>query len=371
MKKIPPHYVNDNFDLEGNVDFLQKLAKASLEITRLGEIKYESNPRVLVYQHDKVKLYHYHSKNCSKNSNKNSCENSQKTKNSNVVPLLVVFATVNRPEILDLFPDQSLIGGLLENGLDVYLLDWGYPDVNDKNITMNDYVSKYLKACINYIIEASKQKKINLLGICQGGLLCLCYSLLYQDIKNLILISSPIDFDTQDNVIAKMFKQLDVDTFVGLTGNVPGSWLTNFFISLRPFELIGKKYLRFTDHVDEQEWINKFLRVEKWLYDAPDQSGASFTELIKDFYQKNKLIKGQVYLGSKRIDLSELRIPVLNIMAAQDEIVPVSASCELDKYINSQDYTQEIFPSGHIGIYISDKVGKAMPKTIAKWLKKR
>ena len=83
-----------------------------------------------------------------------------------------------------------------------------------------------------------------------------------------MLISAPIDFHTSDNIIGKIFNKLDVDTFVSLVGNIPGMWLTQFFISLRPFELVGKKYLRFIDHLQDKEWIDKFLRVEKWLYDA-------------------------------------------------------------------------------------------------------
>jgi len=338
-----------------DLSFLGNIYQGCMEIARISTIQYHYNPRTLVYQHDKVKLYHYKSK----------------VKKTHTIPLLVVFATVNRPEILDLFPEHSLVGGLLENGMDVYFLDWGYPDSDDKDISLGDYINEYLHHCVEHIIEASNQSKINLLGICQGGIISLCYSILYQNIKNLVLVSTPIDFHTQDNVIAKMFRQLDVDALTDLIGNVSGLWLTNFFISLRPFELVGKKYLRFIDNIENQEWIERFLRVEKWLYDAPDQTGASFTELIKDFYQQNKLIKGEIHVDGKRVDLKKLTIPVLNVMASEDEIVPVSATKELNKYIGSTDYTAKIFPSGHIGIYISDKVGKSMPMEIAKWLKKR
>ncbi len=335
--------------------FLEKIAEGFAAMTRISNIHYQYNPRELVYQHNKVKLYHYQ----------------PKVKKPHAVPLLVVFATVNRPEILDLFPEHSFIGGLLENNMDVYLLDWGYPDGADQQVSLNDYVTDDLHHCVQYIIEKDQQKKINLLGICQGGVISLAYAILFQHIKNLVLISAPIDFHTRDNIIAKIFNKLDVDTFVSLVGNMPGLWLTQFFISLRPFELVGKKYLRFIDHLSDKEWTDKFLRVEKWLYDAPDQTGASFTELIKDFYQQNKLIKGEWLLGGKKIDLANLTIPVLNVMASEDEIIPVSATRGLKKYIGSKDYTQRIFPSGHIGIYISDKVGKSMPKAIAGWLRKR
>src|SRR5580693_1912983 len=110
------------FPIQDNFFFLENIADGFVNLARILEIKYQYNKRSLVYQHDKVKLYHYHAK-----------------KKSRLPPLLVVFATVNRPEILDLFPEHSFIGNLLENGLDVYLLDWGYPDKEDKSISMSDY----------------------------------------------------------------------------------------------------------------------------------------------------------------------------------------------------------------------------------------
>lgn len=341
--------------MQNSLDFINQLAKGFAEIKRIPDIQYQYNPRELVYEYDKLKLYHYRSK----------------SKKQTSTPLLVVFATVNRPEILDLFPEHSFISGLLENNMDVYLLDWGYPDEDDEDVSLGDYVVNYLHQCVKFICEQSRRKKINLLGICQGGLLCLCHTILFQHIKNLVLISTPIDFHTRDNMITRYLKNLDVASFASMTGTVSGEWLTHFFILMRPFELIGKKYLRFVDNVSNQEWTDHFLQVEKWLNDAPDQTGASFFELVKELYQGNKLIKGEFYLMGQKIDLSKLSIPVLNVMAKEDEIVPMSASRALKKYIASSDYSERVFSSGHIGIYISDRVGKRMPKAIAHWLKKR
>lgn len=337
------------------LNFSEQIRQGLERITDVPKIKYEYNPRRLVYQLDKVKLYHYEAK----------------SKKPHTVPVLVVFATVNRPEILDLFPDHSFIHWLLENGMDVYLLDWGYPKLEDQHITLADYTTHYLHHCVLYIQNETHQKKINLIGICQGGLICLFYAILYPHIKNLVLISTPIDFQTQDNTIYHFVKKMNIDEFVKLTGNISGAWLTGFFISLRPFELVGMKYLRFIDQLSDEVWVNNFLHVEKWLYDAPDQTGASFAEFIKDFYHQNKLIQGKISLNGKLIDLKKLTIPVFNVIAKDDEIIPPSASKALKKYIGSNDYTEEVFPSGHIGIYVSSKVGESMPKTIASWLKER
>lgn len=335
--------------------FLEKITQGFALMQQLPRIQYEYNHRKLVYQRDKIKLYHYQ----------------PLVKRPHTIPVLVVFATVNRPEILDLFPDHSFIGGLLKQGLDVYLVDWGFPDLSDKDISLEAYINTYLHACIQHIQDQSQQQMINLVGVCQGGIICLCYALLFQHIKNLVLVSTPIDFHTRDNKITKLVKRWDIKSFAQVSGNISGAGLTQFFIYLRPFELIGKKYLRLMDNLDNPAWTERFLRVEKWLNDAPDQTGQSFFEFIKYFYQENKLIKGEIYLQNKQINLANLTIPVLNVIAGEDEIIPPSASRALKKYVGSNDYSQRIFPSGHIGIYVSDKVGDKMTKAIAQWLKKR
>lgn len=316
------------------------------------EIKYEYNKRQLVYSCDKIKLYHYQ----------------PQVKKPFTTPVLVVFATVNRPEILDLFPNKSFIRGLLTQGLDVYLLDWGYPDNDDHQQSFNEYVTTYLHNCIHYITKHKKISKIDLLGVCQGGLLCLLYAALYSNIRKLILISTPIDFQTKDNLIQQYISRLDIDAVIKLFGNIPGAWLTQFFISLRPFELIGKKYLRFADNIANEELTRKFLRIEKWLHDAPDQTASSFQQFIKECYCENKLIKNQLVVNGKRIILNKIKLPILNVIAEEDEIIPPSASRALKKCIGREFYTEKSYHSGHIGIYVSDKVNQCLPKEIAKWI---
>lgn len=341
------------YNLQGDAEFAANTAKGVLELGRIQGMAYEYNPRKKVYACGKLILYHYQ----------------PRIKKPHAVPVLVVFATVNRPEILDIFPDHSFIGGLLEGGMDVYLLDWGYPDADDASISLEDYIAHYLHLCVEKVMERSRQPRINLAGICQGGLICLCYSILFQTINKLVLISAPVDFHTDDNVIGKIFEKIDIDALIRLTGNIPGMWLTQFFISLRPFELVGKKYLRYMDNIDNQEWTERFLRVEKWLYDAPDQTAASFKSLITDFYRQNKLVKGLFRVRNERVKLNNLKVPVFNIMASEDEIVPVSATSPLKDFVDAGQYTEKYYPSGHIGIYISEKVGKSMPADIAAWLK--
>jgi polyhydroxyalkanoate synthase len=111
--------------------------------------------------------------------------------------------------------------------------------------------------------------------------------------------------------------------------------------------------------------------MEKWIFDSPDQAGEAYRQFMKDFYQGNKLIKGEIEIGKKRVDLGNIRSPILNIYAKQDHLVPPASSMALEKYIASVDYTACSFPVGHIGMYVSNKVQQDLPPTIANWLKAR
>jgi len=338
-----------------DIDLINRIQQGMLLLSQTATIPYRYNSRKLVYESDKIKLYHY--KAIKKTAIK--------------TPLLVVFATVNRPEILDLFPEKSFIGGLLQNGIDVYLLDWGYPDQNDSQIAFADYIAIYLKNCVDFITKKHKIRKISLLGICQGGVISLCYAALYKKIKNLILISAPIHFKTKENIVGALLRKVNFDDLIAVTGNVPGKWLTEFFIFMRPFELIGKKYLKFVSHLNDTDMTANFLTVEKWLHDAPDQPAKAFSEFVRKFYKENKLIAGKIEINGEKVNLKNLTMPILNVMAEQDEIVPMSASRALKKFAGTKDYTEILFPSGHIGIYVSTKVGKSMTDAIANWLKKK
>jgi polyhydroxyalkanoate synthase len=111
--------------------------------------------------------------------------------------------------------------------------------------------------------------------------------------------------------------------------------------------------------------------MEQWIFDSPDQAGETFRQFIKDFYQKNGLIKGGVQIGGRPIDLKQITCPVLNIYAQQDHLVPPDASRALDGLTGTDDYTELAFPGGHIGIYVSGKAQKEVTPAIGEWLNQR
>ncbi|WP_295882809.1 class III poly(R)-hydroxyalkanoic acid synthase subunit PhaC [uncultured Thiohalocapsa sp.] len=339
------------------LDYSRKLGQGMENLINAGEIDTGVTPKDAVYHDDKLTLYRYR---------RPSDVAQQK------VPLLVVYALVNRPYMTDIQENRSTIKGLLGTGQDVYLIDWGYPDQADRSLTLDDYINGYLDGCVDHICDKHGLDRINILGICQGGTFSLMYTALHPSkVQNLVTMVTPVDFKTPDNLLSSWVQNIDVDLAVDTMGNVPGELLNWTFLSLKPFSLTGQKYVNMVDLLDDPDKVKNFLRMEKWIFDSPDQAGETFRQFIKDYYQNNAFMEGTARVGDRPVDLKQITCPVLNIFAQQDHLVPPASSKALNGMTGSEDYTELAFPGGHIGIYVSGKAQKEVTPAIGNWLNER
>lgn len=346
------------------VEINQKIVKGFETLSQIREEEIPSgvSEKEVIYEEDKLSLYHF----------KPLVEQPDR------VPLLIVYALVNRPYMADLQENRSLVRNLLKLGQDVYLIDWGYPRRSDRWITLDDYINGYINNCVDVIRERHGLQQINLLGICQGGAFSLCYVSLYPEkIKNFITMVTPVDYHVTDGLLNQWAgctigsESMNVDLMVDALGNIPGDLMNYGYLMLKPFQLNVQKYVNLLDILDKQKNLSNFLGMEKWIFDSPDQAGEAYRQFMKEFYQENKVIKGTLEIGGKRVDLKNITMPVLNVYAELDHLVPPASSLALEKYVGTDDYTVHSFPTGHIGMYVSGKVQRSLPPTIVEWLKER
>jgi polyhydroxyalkanoate synthase len=329
-------------------------------LARVGDVTIGSAARDAVYAEDKLVLYRYRPLD--------DVAADQRIR----TPLLICYALVNRPSMMDLQRDRSLIRGLLQRGVDVYLIDWGYPDGADRYLGLDEYVLGYLSNCVDFLRRSTGHERINLLGVCQGGTLSLCYTALHSErVCNLVTMVTPVDFRTPENLLAKWVEHVDVDALVATTGNVSGDMMNAAFLALMPFRLMNQKYVDVLDQADDPQALENFLRMEKWIFDSPDHPGELFRQFATWFYKENRLVAGTLEIGGRRVDLKSVTQPVLNIYATQDHLVPPSASQPLERLVGARDYTSYAFPGGHIGIYVSGAAQREVPQRIANWLRER
>jgi polyhydroxyalkanoate synthase len=138
-----------------------------------------------------------------------------------------------------------------------------------------------------------------------------------------------------------------------------------------PFNLNFKKYIDMLDVMEDKEKLLNFLRMEKWIFDSPDQAGECLRQFVKDCYQGNKLVKGKLKLGGKTVDLGKITMPILNIYASADHLVPPAATKPFNDLVGSEDKTLYEFQGGHIGVFVGSRSQKELAPAIAKWLIQR
>jgi polyhydroxyalkanoate synthase len=330
--------------------------KASDVLLEPLETEIAVTPYDVVYEEDRVKLKHY----------KPTVDVQLKR------PLLVVYALINRETMLDLQPGRSVVQNFLQEGIDVYMIDWGYPARKDRYLTIDDHVNGYMDNIVNFILDKHNLDKIHLMGICMGGTFCVIYSALHPEkIKNLVTTVTPTNFDTDQGLLHIWMRDMDADRIVDTYGNIPGDIMNMGFLLLNPARLMIDKYLGFIENMANKKFVENFVRMEKWIFDSPDVPGETFRQFIRDCYQKNLLIQSKMEVGGKRVDLKKIAMPLLNFYGKYDHLVPPEACELLTSKVGSKDIEDICLDTGHIGIYVSSKCQKEFTPKIARWLKER
>lgn len=298
------------------------------------------------------------------------------------VPVLVVYALVGRYTVLDLQEDRSFLRNLVDAGLDVYMLDWGHPSRGDRFDDLGDHVELYLDEFVDVIRARHRLDAINLLGICQGGLLSLCHAALHGDkIRNLILAVTPVDFhgDKIDgrpeqgfmNVWARGLESGDVDLMVDALGNLPGDIGGIAFSMMTPMRSLSKYSLTLMEVGQDEAKLMNFLRMEKWLADRPAHPGAAARQWLNDLYRENKLVRGEFAIDGRMVDLGAVTMPVLNIYTETDHIIPPRMTTALKDHVGSGDYSELPVKGGHIGVFVGGRAQQQLKQHIFEWLKER
>ncbi len=352
-----PFSTDELYGDQGNLnDAASSSGNSSSKSFQIKDIDVGTAPKSLVYQEDKVRLYQYR----------------QETVITCNTPVLIVFALVNRQYMLDLQPDKSLIRKLLEKGHDVYIIDWGYPARADMYLSMDDYINGYCNDCVDFIRKKSGHDTINLMGVCQGGTFSCIYAALHPEkIRNLITMVAPFDFSTNKSLLFSWAKEIDIDCLVDAYGNISGEFLNECFLMLMPFQLKVKKYIEMLKLAGDEEKVLNFMRMEKWIFDSPSLAGECLRQFIKDLYQQNKLIKNSLQVGGKQVDLNKIQMPLLNVYASADHLVPPEATKALNEYVASEDATLYEFKGGHIGVFVGNKSQEMLAPAISSWLHER
>src|SRR4051794_37273445 len=186
-------------------------------------------------------------------------------------PLILVFALMSRAYIIDLRPDTSFVRYMANQGYDVYLLDWGSPGHEDRNLKFDDFILDYLPRAIRKMKEVSGSKEFSMLGWCIGAILSTCYAALRPDdgLKNLVLLTAPLDFTNlkgtggfgnwvQDAYTAP-------ERIITAFGNMPADMLNTGAKMLKPVENYVSTYIRVLENIDNPKFVESWHAMNTWV----------------------------------------------------------------------------------------------------------
>jgi len=337
---------------------IERMSRLPALMEKAREVKKGATPSEVVYEEDRLKLLHYVSDEPPK----------YKT------PLIFVFALVNRPYILDLLPNKSVVSHFVNAGFDTYLVDWGAPTHADRHLTLDSYINGYLYNVVEHVQERTGCGRVSMLGYCMGGGMASMFTALHPDkVRNLMLLAAGIDFSTREGLLnlwsdASIF---DVDAFVETYGNCPAEFLQGSFLMLKPVGNFLQKPIHLMENLDNDKFLTEFLTMETWLNDNIPVAGEIYREYVKYLYQQNLLVKNELPVGRRVVDLRRITCPVLNIMASRDDLVPPSQSKPFNDYIGSKDKEIMELSAGHIGLAVGSRAQRELWPAAAEWLAER
>ena len=339
-------------------DNMKKMSKLPLLWQKAQKVKKGATPSEVVYEEDRLKLLHYVS------------DEPPKFK----TPLVFVFALVNRPYILDLLPQKSVVRHFVDAGFDTYLIDWGAPTHAERHHTLSTYVDGYIRNVIDFVCERNGSEQASILGYCMGGTMSSMFAALYPEkVANLMLLAAGIDFSTKDGLLNLWTEAdtFDVDAFVDAYGNCPAEFLQGSFLMLKPIANLLQKPIGLMERLDDDKFIEEFFTMETWLNDNVAVPGEVYRAFVKYLYQQNLLVKNQLPVGRHVVNLKNITCPILNLMATKDDLVPCAQSEPFNDLVGSLDRKTIKFPAGHIGLAVGSRAQRDLWPQACEWLAER
>jgi polyhydroxyalkanoate synthase len=340
----------------------RRMVEAARAVLQSYAVPVGVTPKEGVWQLNKATLYHY--------------KPVRPREERYPVPILLVYALINKPFIFDLAPGRSFVEFMLEQGFDLYLLDWGEPGPEDQATTLDDYVTQYLRRAVRKLLRLADTNEITLFGYCIGATLTVMYAALYPDapIRNIVLLTAPIDFSEQPEGSMLMWVDedyLDVDKLVDTLGNVPGELIKYWAKMLKPVENYVGIYVTLLKQLSEQDEVWGWQAVNRWVEDVVPFAGEAFRQFVKDLLRENKLARGEYVVDGRTVDLAHIRTPLLNILAEYDHLVERSQAEPIMDMISSEDKELMVIPSTHVGIMASRRAKYKLWPEVAGWLAPR
>lgn len=280
---------------------------------------------------------------------------------------------ISRPYIFDLLPGGSFIEHMTREGFDFYLLDWGVFGPEDNALTVDDCVTRILPRMARKVLESSGARELSVLGYCMGAPLSACFLALHPElpVKNFINMAGPIDFSKAGLFRRWLDKRsFDADRFVDTLGQVPAELVKAGFKLLKPTMDLSSG-LNLWWNLWNDEYVRGYRALNKWANEYVAFPGEFFRQWAKEFYQENRLIRGELRFGDQPVRLETIRCPLFVVGAKEDYIAPPACVRALIDAVGSPDKEYVELPGGHISLIAGRGAARHCWPKVSAWLAPR
>jgi polyhydroxyalkanoate synthase len=284
-------------------------------------------------------------------------------------PLLLVPSIINRWYVLDLRAGASLVASLVAEGHDVWCVDWGAPEDEDRYLGWDDLLAR-LARMVRRVRRATAQRRVSLLGYCMGGTLAGIHAALEPDaIAALVNLVGPFDFERAGLLRTMVDPRWFDAQAIADAGNMGADQMQSGFVALRP-SLQLAKWVGFADRAHDPEARRAFAALEAWASDNIAFPAAAYATYIRELYQENRLVRGEHWVRGRRVDLGRITCPVLTVVAERDAICPPDAATALNDRSGAAFKDVLRVPGGHIGAVIGSRAPRSLYPAIGAFLKR-
>jgi polyhydroxyalkanoate synthase len=280
-------------------------------------------------------------------------------------PILLVYALTKRAFILDLAPERSVVQSLARQGFHVYLTDWIPPADCDSWRGLDAYVNEDLVNATRVIAAERGTNQVSIVGYCLGALLGVIYAVSHpRQVRNLVALTVPLEMSAAATLLPAWLTSQTVELIATLYGNCP-AWVFGALSSARLMARMAQFRAEICGLEDRSEAFDRFL---DWIGSDVPLAGQLFREVVIEIFVQNRLVRGELAVGGKLIDLRRIICPLLNIVARFDDLVPLRTCEPLTQLVGSRDKQTIVFPSSHIGVAAGLVAHERLWPAVGQWL---
>ncbi|MCB0948050.1 MAG: alpha/beta fold hydrolase [Mycobacterium sp.] len=281
-------------------------------------------------------------------------------------PVLLVPPLGSQSACFDLRRGCSLTEHLVSNGRQTYLVDYGEMGLSDRDLGIEFWVSEVVPNAIKKVSQDAGGAPVQLIGWCLGGLIALLTTAAYPElpIKSVAMVASPFDLSKHRMVAplrsaGKYTGGRIIGTGLKVLGGLPSQIVGPAFKATALTTYL-KKPITLLRRRDDREFLAQVEAVDGLMNSMLAYPGRATLQVYQRLVQRNELASGQIQGPNKRIDLADVRVPVMNVAGTSDVLVPVAVAHHVGELLPNSPYVHlETAPGGHLGVL----TGRSAPTT--------